>query len=252
MARQTINIGTSANKGDGDPLRTAFDKINDNFAELYAGQNTDPANTGASLIPDADGTRDLGSRTKRWADAHIKDFIYLNGTRIEVDGNGVLIVNGSTASQRADLVGDLFGQDSSKTFDSNTNTFYGNFVGTLAADDSTVIVDGVNGTLNVNLDAVADVSYDPVTLVGPPTVNTQPLVWDTVESKWYPGYATEVNFLTVNTLSILSGSVDMSNAAITLTGATYTDEPWISLADLKTVVSLSTDFTDFQTRIAAL
>ena len=34
MAIQTINIGTSANKGDGDPLRTAFKKINDNFAEL--------------------------------------------------------------------------------------------------------------------------------------------------------------------------------------------------------------------------
>ena len=35
MAQQNINIGTSANKGDGEPLRTAFDKINDNFSELY-------------------------------------------------------------------------------------------------------------------------------------------------------------------------------------------------------------------------
>ena len=34
MAIQVINIGTSANKGDGEPLRTAFDKINDNFLEL--------------------------------------------------------------------------------------------------------------------------------------------------------------------------------------------------------------------------
>ena len=176
MARQTINIGTSANKGDGDPLRTAFDKINDNFAELYAGQNTDPANTSASLIPDADGTRDLGSSTKRWADAYVKDFIYLNGARIEVDGNGVLLVNGSTASQRADIQGDLFGQDSSKVFDSNTNTFYGSFVGTVAADDSTVVVDGVNGELYGNLngtlvgnvtgdvvgDLVGDVDYSPL------------------------------------------------------------------------------------------
>ena len=39
MARQTINIGTNANDGTGDPLRTAFDKINDNFAELYGGDN---------------------------------------------------------------------------------------------------------------------------------------------------------------------------------------------------------------------
>ena len=43
MARQTINIGTTANDGTGDPLRTAFDKINDNFVELYGGD--DDANT---------------------------------------------------------------------------------------------------------------------------------------------------------------------------------------------------------------
>ena len=36
MAQQTINIGTVANDGTGDPLRTAFDKANDNFTELYS------------------------------------------------------------------------------------------------------------------------------------------------------------------------------------------------------------------------
>ena len=40
MAIQTINIGTSANKGDGDPLRTAFTKINANFAELAETNST--------------------------------------------------------------------------------------------------------------------------------------------------------------------------------------------------------------------
>ena len=39
MARQVINIGTTANDGTGDPLRTAFDKINDNFVELYGADN---------------------------------------------------------------------------------------------------------------------------------------------------------------------------------------------------------------------
>ena len=39
MARQNINIGSSANDGTGDPLRTAFDKINDNFIELYGSDN---------------------------------------------------------------------------------------------------------------------------------------------------------------------------------------------------------------------
>lgn len=37
MAKQTINIGTTANDGTGDPIRSAFDKSNDNFTELYDG-----------------------------------------------------------------------------------------------------------------------------------------------------------------------------------------------------------------------
>ncbi len=36
MAKQVINIGTTANDGTGDPLRDAFDKVNDNFTELYS------------------------------------------------------------------------------------------------------------------------------------------------------------------------------------------------------------------------
>ena len=35
MAKQNINIGSTANDGTGDDLRTAGDKMNDNFTELY-------------------------------------------------------------------------------------------------------------------------------------------------------------------------------------------------------------------------
>lgn len=35
MAQQTIGIGTVANDGLGDPLRTAMTKTNENFTELY-------------------------------------------------------------------------------------------------------------------------------------------------------------------------------------------------------------------------
>lgn len=37
MAKQVVNIGASANDGTGDPLRVSFDKINDNFDEIYLG-----------------------------------------------------------------------------------------------------------------------------------------------------------------------------------------------------------------------
>ena len=35
MARENINTGSSANDGTGDTLRTAGNKINNNFRELY-------------------------------------------------------------------------------------------------------------------------------------------------------------------------------------------------------------------------
>jgi hypothetical protein len=42
MAKQTINIGTTPGDGTGDPLRTAFTKVNENFNELYD-EALDPA-----------------------------------------------------------------------------------------------------------------------------------------------------------------------------------------------------------------
>ena len=36
MTKQTINVGTSANDRRGDSLRTAFQKVNANFTELYS------------------------------------------------------------------------------------------------------------------------------------------------------------------------------------------------------------------------
>lgn len=40
MAKQTIDIGTTANDGTGDSLRTGAIKINENFDELYAASGT--------------------------------------------------------------------------------------------------------------------------------------------------------------------------------------------------------------------
>lgn len=42
MAREIINVGTVPNNGLGDPLRTAFIKTNNNFAELYSRQTDVP------------------------------------------------------------------------------------------------------------------------------------------------------------------------------------------------------------------
>ena len=92
MAKQVINLGTSANKGDGDPLRTAFDKINDNFDELYAATTLDLDSIGSNMIPTTDGTFALGSATKQWSDVYVKDFLYIGGTRLETDATRTYLV----------------------------------------------------------------------------------------------------------------------------------------------------------------
>ena len=49
MAQQNINIGTGELTGDGETLRSAFDKVNDNFNELYADDAADFDGAFASL-----------------------------------------------------------------------------------------------------------------------------------------------------------------------------------------------------------
>ena len=79
MAQQTINIGSSANDGTGDPLRTAFDKINDNFTELY-GSTAEANDLIEDSTPQLGG--DLDVNGKRITSARSNEDIILlpNGT----------------------------------------------------------------------------------------------------------------------------------------------------------------------------
>ena len=119
MAKKTINIGSSINAGDGDPLRTAFDKINDNFDELYSATTLDLDNIGSNMIPDTDGAYALGSASNQWSDLYVKDFVYIGNARLQSDVQGNLVVNGASIKVDADVTGTIF------------------------ADDSTLLVDGV-------------------------------------------------------------------------------------------------------------
>jgi hypothetical protein len=80
MAKQVINIGTTANDGTGDPLRTAFDKVNDNFNELY----TDDTNDVSSIVATAPIARNnaTGIVTISLDDNGI------DATKLNVSGNG--------------------------------------------------------------------------------------------------------------------------------------------------------------------
>jgi len=138
MAKQTINIGSTANDGTGDPLRTAFDKCNDNFTELYSAVNPTSSNlqfTGNSLIsedtnggitidPNGTGTIDLASSANVTGTLTVVNGINMNGSltvdNIVTESNqNLTITPGGTGSILAD--GITIKDNTISSSDSNAN-----------------------------------------------------------------------------------------------------------------------------------
>jgi len=193
MARQIVNIGSSANKGNGDPLRTAFDKINDNFAELYGATTLDLDNVGSSIIPSADATYALGSSTKRWTDLHVRDFVYIGAARLQADADGNLVVNGGTVKIDGDVSGSLFADDSTLAFDAQNGVFHGKFdgdlTGSVSTDDSTVIIDGINGKVTPSSFLAPRMTQTQIDAITP---EFGMMVYNTTTGK-FQGYAADAN-----------------------------------------------------------
>ena len=95
--QQVINLGNAANDGSGDPLRVAFEKVNNNFANVWAAGPVDTQVTiannrvstnetnvdlvlagngvghvalASTTVPVIDGTLDIGTPTKRFDEVH--------------------------------------------------------------------------------------------------------------------------------------------------------------------------------------
>jgi hypothetical protein len=79
MAKQSIGIGSSANDGTGDPLRTAFDKINDNFDELY-GTTAEANDLIEDATPQLGGDLDVNGRRITSARSNEDIILLPNGT----------------------------------------------------------------------------------------------------------------------------------------------------------------------------
>ena len=79
MAKQSIGIGSSANDGTGDPLRTAFDKINDNFDELY-GSTAEANDLIEDSTPQLGGDLDVNGRRITSARSNEDIILLPNGT----------------------------------------------------------------------------------------------------------------------------------------------------------------------------
>ena len=87
MTKQTINIGSSANDGTGDPLRTAFTKINENFSELYGGDSD------ASTVLEHDSAPKLAGNLDTNNNSITTDVTNGNVT-ITANGTGSIVLNG--------------------------------------------------------------------------------------------------------------------------------------------------------------
>jgi hypothetical protein len=123
MTQQIINIGAAPNDGEGDNLRTAFDKVNDNFSNVWAQGPVDsnvriqgntistlqvnqdlalsPNGTGNirlnnNTIPGANNTWFLGSTTNRWRGLYVGN-ITANNLSVSgiVDLSGDVTVGGN-------------------------------------------------------------------------------------------------------------------------------------------------------------
>ena len=199
MAKQTINLGTTPNKGDGDPLRTAFRKINENFDELYSGaalelgafefggstitttdssditiaQNvtiTSDLTMSGDIVPAADNAYDLGSPTQQWRSLYLTgNTVYFDGVPLSVTDDGTLIIDGQVAATPGgattwDSVTNkpaFANVATSGSYNDLTDTptipDVSNFItaadiprdyqGSVFADDSTLLVDGVNASI---------------------------------------------------------------------------------------------------------
>jgi len=145
MAQQLIGIGTTANDGTGDPLRSAFDKSNDNFTELYGKPDLSLA-TNTLTLTKPDGTTDTVDLAP-----------YLDDTAIvsaSIDGSGIVtFVNSDTSTFTLDLSSLLDDTNLITSVDGGT----GLEVDTTTGDVTVSISDGGVDTLQLADDGV---TYD--------------------------------------------------------------------------------------------
>ena len=93
MSQQIINLGT-ADKGNGDVLRTAFTKVNENFAELF--NHVSAGVTLGNIPPTTPGVGDLW-----WDTTSGRLYVYYGNIWVDaspVDGIGMPVTTAPTHS----------------------------------------------------------------------------------------------------------------------------------------------------------
>ena len=158
MAKQSIGIGSSANDGTGDPLRTAFDKINDNFDELY-GTTAEANDLIEDATPQLGGDLDVNGRRITSARSNEDIVLLPNGTG-GVLASAVRLQGTTISSDDSSLItiGEAFQVNGATNIDgavtaTSTVAVTGALTGTSGAFSTTLAVTGattLTGALTVN------------------------------------------------------------------------------------------------------
>ena len=218
MAQRIINIGTSANKGNGDPIRTAFDKVNKNFTEVYSKIVAIENGTLNVVVSDINGSVHADDST-----------LMIDGVSAQIVGpvnnssvtTTTLVATSIVGDLTGDVTGDVTGTVTGSLLGNSTGYHTGDLTGSVFADDSTLLVDAVN--------AIIPASVVSGTLSNNTTGTHTGLV-----------------------IGDVTGSVFADDSTLLVDSVNAIIPGYIKLSVLKTEVAASADFADFQTRIAAL
>lgn len=107
MAQQIINIGASPNDGQGNPIRTAFNKTNENFSELYARAQTTPPPTLVGSVGDVAGMYAYDSTYFYYCFADYDGSSTIWAQVTQVGNVSVTSLNNGTSNVLVDLNGNI-------------------------------------------------------------------------------------------------------------------------------------------------
>ena len=240
MAKQTVGVGSSANDGTGDTLRTGAGKINDNFNEIYAefgdGTNLSNGNTAGDILV-ADGTKFANRTTSGDITISNTGAINLRGNSLSIPGDTApsptsnkLYAVGSTLFWNGNTIG-VAGGGSFSSFNvagdsgSAQSVTDGNTL-TVAGGTGIASVASATDTITLNIDSTV------ATLTG-----TQTLTSKSLTAPILTGSSSSAGSI------LFREDTDNGTNAVTLIGPAATADVTVTLPAATGTIALTSDIT---------
>ena len=276
MAQQNINIGTNANDGTGDPLRTAFNKINANFSELYGdtaeandikddstpqlggdldvnGQKIITARSNEQIVldPAGTGTVELNANTNVTGNLTASGNITATGN-IFANGN---INLGNASGDQTKVVGvfeadqlQIDGTTLTSTVTNGAVTIQGNGTGgvnvaDVTINDNTISASSSNANLQLSGSGTGAVTIGPVKISGNTISSDDSAKVTIAEALDVTGALKSNTSLALATGATVTGILDEDNMATNSATQLATQQSIKAYADTKSVLTGSTNNT---------